>query len=109
MHHTPAVASPMYRLLLIASLSACDSLPPDRQANLQQALVVACNIDGAVMPLAQPMVATLGPGGASLAATDSLLVHPAVVAACLRVGGTPVGATPVPAPGPAIVAGPAGQ
>jgi hypothetical protein len=109
MHHAPVVASPMYRLLLIASLSACDSLPPDRQANLQQALVVACNIDGVMTPLAQPMVATLGSGGASLAATDSLLVHPAVVAACQQIGGTPVGVRPVPAPGPAIATGPAGQ
>ena len=79
-------------LPLVASLSACGNVPPDQQAQ------VACNVDGAVVPVAQPVVATLGPSGATVAGMDSLLVHPAVVAACQRLGGTPAGVTPASAP-----------
>jgi hypothetical protein len=41
---------------------------------------------------------------------DSLLVHPAVVAACQRLGGTPAGVTPASAPVavPAAPAAPTG-
>jgi len=90
-------------LPLVASLSACGSISPAQQAQVTQALAVACNVDGAVVPVAQPVVATLGPSGASVASVDSLLVHPAVVAACQRLGGTPAGVTPasVPAAPPA--------
>jgi hypothetical protein len=92
------VALGVYGLPLIASLSACSNLPPDQQAKITQALVVACDVDGAVVPLAQPVVATLGPAGATVASVDSLLVHPAVVAACQRLGGTPAGVAPVATP-----------
>ena len=46
----------------------------------------------------QPIVATLGAGGATAATLDSLLVHPAVVAACNAVNGTPASATVVSPP-----------
>jgi hypothetical protein len=82
----------------MATVAACSNVSPDQQAQIQQALTVACNVDGAVVPLAQPVVATLGPGGATAATLDTLLVHPAVVAACKTVNGTPVSATPVAAP-----------
>jgi hypothetical protein len=97
-------------LPLIASLSACSNNAPDQQAKVTQALAVACNVDGAVVPVAQPVVATLGSGGAIVAGVDSLLVHPAVVAACQRLGGTPAGVTPASAPVavPAAPAAPAG-
>jgi hypothetical protein len=85
-------------LPLIAGLTGCSNLPPDQQAKVTQALAVACNVDGAVVPLAQPVVATLGANGATVAGVDSLLVHPVVVAACQRLGGTPVGVTPAGAP-----------
>ena len=85
-------------LPLVASLSACGNLSPAQQAQVTQALAVACNVDGAVVPVAQPVVATLGPNGATVAGMDSLLVHPAVVAACQRLGGTPAGVTPASAP-----------
>jgi hypothetical protein len=85
-------------LPLIASLSACGNIPPGQQAQVTQALAVACNVDGAVVPVAQPVVATLGPSGAAVAGVDSLLVHPAVVAACQRLGGRPAGVTPASAP-----------
>jgi hypothetical protein len=85
-------------LTLIAGLSACGNAPPDQQATVTQALAVACNVDGAVVPVAQPVVATLGHSGAAVAGVDSLLVHPAVVAACLQIGGTPAGVTPASPP-----------
>jgi hypothetical protein len=78
--------------LCIAALAACSNLSSDQQAQIQQALTVACNVDGAIVPIAQPVVATLGPGGATAATMDTLLVHPAVVAACNTVHGTPVSA-----------------
>ena len=85
-------------LPLIACLSACGNLPPDQQAKVTQALAVACNVDGAVVPVAQPVIATLGPSGATVVGMDSLLVHPAVVAACQLLGGTPADVTPASAP-----------
>ena len=85
---------------LSAGLSACSSLTPNQQAKVTQALAVACNVDGAVVPVAQPVVATLGNGGAAAASLDSLLVHPAVVAACQQLGGKPAGVTPAAAPVP---------
>jgi hypothetical protein len=87
-------------LPLIACLSACGSLPAGQQAKVTQALAVACDVDGAVVPVAQPVVATLGNGGAAAASVDSLLVHPAVVAACQQLGGKPAGVTPAAAPVP---------
>jgi hypothetical protein len=59
---------------------------------MTQLLTVACNVDGMVVPLAQPIIATLGPVGATAANVD-LLVHPSVVAACKAVSGVPVGVT----------------
>jgi hypothetical protein len=85
-------------LPLVAGLSTCGNLSSAQQAQVTQALAVACNVDGAVVPVAQPVVATLGPNGATVASMDSLLVHPAVVAACQRLGGTPAGVTPASAP-----------
>ena len=87
-----------YVLPLIVGLAACSDLSVDQQATVTQALAVACTVDGAVVPVAQPVVATLGAGGANAAGADSLLVHPAVVAACARLGGTPAGVTPASAP-----------
>lgn len=84
--------------LCVAIVAACSNLPPDQQAKIQQALVVACNVDGVVVPIAQPIVATLGAGGATAATLDSLLVHPAVVAACNAVNGTPASVTVVNPP-----------
>ena len=74
-------------LAILVSLSAC--------SGVQQALTVACNVDGVVVPIAQPVVATLGSGGATAARVDSLLVHPAVLAACQQRGGMPATAAPV--------------
>jgi hypothetical protein len=51
-----------------------------------------------LVPLASPVVASLGTGGASAAKVDNLLVQTAVVAACNAIGGTPASAKPVVAP-----------
>jgi hypothetical protein len=45
---------------------------------------MASTVDGVVVPMAQPVVTTLGSGGAAAANVACLLVHPAVAAACQR-------------------------
>ena len=80
----------MRRMILLACLAAsCSNMTPAQQ----QALTVACNVDGAIVPAAQPVVATMGTGGAMAESIDSLLVHPAVVAACASLKGTPASVT----------------
>jgi hypothetical protein len=84
-------------LPLLACLSACSNVTPEQQATIRQVLTGACNVDGVVIPLAQPIVATLGPAGATAAQVD-LLVHPAVIEACKTINGVPMSVTPVGAP-----------
>jgi hypothetical protein len=81
-------------LALFACLSACSNPSPQQQARLTEILAVACNVDGVIVPVAQPIVATFGAAGATATSVD-LLVHPAVVAACQALKGSPVSATPV--------------
>jgi hypothetical protein len=81
-------------LLLLASLSGCGNPTPEQQVRFTALLTVACNVDGAIVPVAQPIVATLGSAGTSASNVD-LLVHPAVVAACQALKGVPVSAMPV--------------
>ena len=91
-------------LPLLVCIAACSNLATEQQVQIQQVLEVACNVDGVVVPIAQPVVATLGSGGATVTNVDALLVHPAVVAACAAWGGVPATAAPatpthaVPAP-----------
>jgi len=94
-------------LALLACLSACNTAP-QQQAKLIEILTVACNVDGVMVPVAQPIVATLGTAGAAVTSVD-LMVHPAVVAACQAVKGVPVSATPVAAVNPATVTTAAGR
>lgn len=86
-------------LPVLVGLCACSNMTPAQQAIIQQALTVACNVDGVIVPVAQPIVATLGPAGAAVAGVD-LLVHPAVVAACISLNGVPASAIPV---GPPVI------
>jgi hypothetical protein len=88
-----------HALATLAFLSACANLPPDKQASLQQVLMVACDVDGVLVPIAHPVVAALGPAGATASGVDSMLVHPAVVAACRLAGGVPSSVDTVPAAG----------
>jgi hypothetical protein len=81
-------------LLVLACVSACANPTPQQQARLTEILTVACNVDGVIVPLAQPVVATMGTVGAT-ASTVDLLVHPSVVAACQALKGVPAGVTPV--------------
>ncbi len=81
-------------LALLVYLSACAPPTPEQQAKIEQALTVACNVDGAVVPAARPVVAALGQAGTTAANAD-LLVHPAVVEACKSLNGTPVSVAPV--------------
>jgi len=90
-----------YALTLLACLSACNPTP-QQQAKLVAILTVACNVDGVVVPVAQPIVATLGPPGATVTGVD-LLIHPAVFAACQALKGVPVSVTPVAAVNPGTV------
>lgn len=80
---------------LLACLTNCGEPTTAQQASMNHALAVACNVDGIVVPLAQPIVASMGRNGVAAASMDSLLVHPAVVAACRAINGTPAIATPV--------------
>ncbi|MEJ0020750.1 MAG: hypothetical protein WDN25_30210 [Acetobacteraceae bacterium] len=81
-------------MILLACLAAsCSKMTPEQQARLDQAVTVACNVDGVVVPVAQPVVATMGTGGATAASIDALLVHPAVVQACAALKGTPASVT----------------
>ena len=91
-----------YALPLFACLSACNPAP-QQQAKLIEILTVACNVDGIVVPVAQPIIATLGSAGAAVTSVD-LLVHPAVVAACQAFKGVPISATPVASVNPGTVA-----
>ena len=82
-------------LCLTSLLGACGSLSSAQQAQITQALMVACNVDGAVVPIAQPIIAALGPGGATAVSLDNLLLHPTVIQACAALNGTPASVTPV--------------
>lgn len=90
----------IFALSLLSSLAACGNLTPDQQAQITQELIVACAVDGMLVPIARPVAASLGTDGAATANTDNLLVHPAVVAACNAIGGMPASAKPVVAPAP---------
>lgn len=88
----------MRQIVLAASaaclVAGCSLTPAQKTAMLK----IGCVVDGVVQPITAPLVASLGPGGASVASADTLLVHPTVVAACEDLGGTPaVMATPAPA------------
>jgi len=85
----------IFALSLLSSLAACGNLTPDQQARMTQELTVACAVDGMLVPLASPVVASLGTDGAAAANYDNALVHPAVVAACNAIGGAPASAKPV--------------
>jgi hypothetical protein len=72
---------------------------------------LACAVDGALQPFAAATLEELVPGSTtSLAMTvDTLLIHPAIVAYCNDIGGTPaaVAATPASVPVAATPAPPA--
>ena len=82
---------------LAAGLTACAE---DGQLTpaAQRAVTVACAVDATVQPVAVTLAGEAGPGVAALASADQQLVHPAVVAACRTVKGTPVAVTVAPAP-----------
>jgi hypothetical protein len=90
----------IFALSLLSGLAACN-LTPGQQAQITQELIVACTVDGMLVPLASPVVASLGTSGAAAVNFDNALVQPAVVAACNAIGGTPASAKPVVAPTPA--------
>jgi hypothetical protein len=81
-------------VLLAAVGGAVSGCTAQQQAQATVAIQIACQVDGSVQPIAAGVVSSLGPAAAAAASTDSLLVHPAIVAACKTVGGTPVVTTP---------------
>ncbi len=98
----PIVWSLMYAIVF-AVIFSCSPTPQqqavidqhltqEQQAKVRQAVVIACLVDGVIVPLAQPIVGTIGPGGAIAESVDALLVHPLVVQACKS--GVPVVAVP---------------
>jgi hypothetical protein len=76
-------------LIVLALLGGCSATDAERHAKVIEVLRIACMVDGIVVPIAQPVVTLLGPTGATAASID-LFVHPAVVAACRALDGTPV-------------------
>jgi hypothetical protein len=75
-------------LLAVSLVSAC-TLTPSQQA----AVRVACNVDGLLVPIAQPVLLALMPSTAGAVAADQALVHPIVVSLCAGLGGTPASVT----------------
>jgi hypothetical protein len=65
-------------------LSACGT-PAQQQ--------LACQTDKNLVPIADTTLTTLVPGAAPAVSIDTLLVHPAVVAYCATLGGTPAAVT----------------
>ena len=84
-------------LLLAALATACSNMTQEQQAKIRQVLTVACEVDGVVVPVAQPIVATLGSAGTDTANVD-LLLHPAVIEAFKAVSGVPASVTPAGPP-----------
>jgi len=83
-------------------------IAPQTQFKVQKkALSVACDIDGVVVPLGDPVVAQAAPSGASDTSVDALLTHPAVVHACSLVGGRPAIVLTIPPDRPSDLTEPA--
>lgn len=93
-----------FALPLLACLSGCSGGTATTAVSPHQALAVACVVDGVLVPIGQPIVASLGPHGVTAANLDSLLIHPAVTAACNAINGTPASVTPVAPPAPNVAA-----
>lgn len=96
----PVAAAAMLLLVGAVTLSACS---PAQQAQSQQVIAIACDVDGAIQPAAVSLAPLAGAGGVAVASVDAALVHPAVVAACKAFNGRPVSAVISPT-APAVVA-----
>lgn len=83
--------------LALFGLSACGSQQGQSAAQL------GCKLDVGFQPIAAATLATLVPATSVAVSIDDLLVHPAVVAYCDGLGGTPA-ATPAVAPVAAVPA-----
>lgn len=94
----PTATTPKSGLLLALigavglMISACT---PAEQAKLVSDIQVACQVDAQVQPVLITLGPALVPELAPVAATDAALVHPAVVAACAALHGTPTAVTAV--------------
>jgi len=84
----------MHRFFLIPaalcaglSVGACSA---SQQAAAQKAIGIGCMVDGAIQPIAAPVLAAAIPSTAGGVTADTLLVHPAIVAACAAEKGVPV-------------------
>lgn len=73
-------------LASVAALAACANPTPQQLHTMQ----VACAVDGAVQPIAAATLAVAVPASAPAVSADTLLAHPAVVAYCANLGGTPI-------------------
>jgi len=93
----PSTAGALLAAFVAAlALSACTPAEmAAAMADAQTAATVACKVDAAVQPVVVTLAPELAPALAPLAAADKL-VHPAVVAACGAIGGTPASVTAAP-------------
>lgn len=89
-----------FMLLLISTvLVACSA---QQTAAFQKVAVAACAVDGQVQPVAVALAPMAGSVAATAATVDATLIHPAIAAACAKLGGTPIVSAVVP-----VVAAPA--
>ena len=94
----------MRALAVLLLLAGCAAPTPAQQ----HVFAVLCRVDTVAQPVLVTLAPAAGPVGSAGAVADNLLVHPAVLAACAVVNGTPAAvvvaplAIPVAAPvGPA--------
>ena len=80
-------------IALLCLLASCGT--PQQSAQTQQTIAVMCANDQVFQPLAVAIATASGPQGQAVATTDSLLVHPVVVASCAAFNAHPVAAAPV--------------
>lgn len=94
----PAVSPktlPAWALVLMlaatASLGACT---PAEEAQAMQTFQVLCQVNGTMMPAVAQIAKAAGGVAAQAADVDTLLVHPAITAACAQMNGQVVAAFP---------------
>lgn len=91
------------RIAVVAALAlggcAANGLPTPQT---QQALILACKVDGVVVPIGQDVVGQLGAAGATASGIDQLLVHPLVLKACEQQNGTPAAVPAVTVAQPSV-------
>lgn len=104
--HLP-VAGVLGALLALSFLVGCQAPDPVTGVSApsqssQQVIDVMCTSDALLVPVVVPVILAAQPTAAPAAALDTVLVHPAVVAACAAYARRPAAITPPAAPGATV-------